>query len=69
MFASIQYKIFFSLTRINTLELENRNIKKAFYSWFCHSDTVGKILQKGERSLSTHISDSWGDRIHKATSR
>lgn len=54
---------------MNTLELDNRNIKKVFYSWLCHSETKSKILQEGEWSLSIRISNSLGDGIHKAASR
>lgn len=50
---------------MNTSELDNRNIKKVFYSWLCHSGTNGKILQEGEWSLSMHISNSLGDAITK----
>lgn len=61
---------FVHLTRKKTIiGLNNRNIKQIFYSWLCHSDTAGKILQGAEWSLSVHISNSLGDGIHKATSR
>lgn len=49
---------------MSTSKLNNRNIKKFFYSWLCHSETKGKILQV-EWFLSMHISNSLGFAVTK----
>lgn len=60
---------FAHLTRMNTSELDNRNIKKVFYSWLCYSGSNSKILQEGEWSLSMHINNSLRGCNNKATAR
>lgn len=57
------------MTRKKTLELNNRNMKHISYSWLCHSNTAGKILQWAEWSFFIHISNSLEDGTHTAAPR